>query len=100
MRISLTLTAALLAIAASAHSASAQRTSGGGTIGCDPGLPTFAVQATSCRIFFKEALYGPGANPYASAWGGSSARTVAHGDSRTSRKSRQKKRAPAGTSAN
>ena len=67
MRIALTLAAAMLALATSAHSASAQR-SGGGTIGCDPGLPTFAVQATSCRIFFQESLYGPAANPYAAPW--------------------------------
>ena len=61
MRIALTLSAAMLALATSAPSASAQR-SGGGTIGCDPGLPTFAVQASSCRIFFQESLYGPAAN--------------------------------------
>jgi len=67
MRIALTLSAAMIALATSAHSASAQR-SGGGTIGCDPGLPTFAVQATSCRIFFQESLYGPAANPYAAPW--------------------------------
>ncbi len=67
MRIALTLAAAMLALATSAHSASAQR-SGGGTIGCDPGLPTFAVQASSCRIFFQESLYGPAANPYAAPW--------------------------------
>ena len=67
MRIALTLAAAMLALATSAPSASAQR-SGGGTIGCDPGLPTFAVQASSCRIFFQESLYGPAANPYAAPW--------------------------------
>lgn len=69
MRIATTLTAAMLALAASAHSASAQRSSGGGTIGCDPGAPTFGVQATNCRIFFQESLYGPAANPYAAPWG-------------------------------
>ena len=69
MRIAMTLTAAMLALAASAHSASAQRSSGGGTIGCDPGAPTFGVQATNCRIFFQESLYGPAANPYAAPWG-------------------------------
>ena len=68
MRIAMTLAAAMLALATSAPSASAQR-SGGGTIGCDPGLPTQAVQATSCRIFHQEALYGPAANPYAAPWG-------------------------------
>jgi hypothetical protein len=68
MRIAMTFAAAMLALATSAPPASAQR-SGGGTIGCDPGLPTFAVQATSCRIFFQEALYGPAANPYAAPWG-------------------------------
>ena len=70
MRIAMTVTAATLALATFAHPALAQRAGGGGgTIGCDPGLPTFAVQATSCRIFFQESLYGPAANPYASAWG-------------------------------
>jgi hypothetical protein len=72
MKSAMTLTAAVFALAISASSASAQRT-GGGTIGCDPGLPTFQVSATNCRLFFKEALYGPAANPYASGW--------AHGDS-------------------
>jgi hypothetical protein len=62
------LAAAVLALASSAPSASAQR-SGGGTIGCDPGLPTHQVSATSCRIFFQESLYGPAANPYAAPWG-------------------------------
>ena len=68
MRIAMTLTAAMLALAASAHSASAQR-AGGGTIGCDPGLPLATTSATQCRLFFKEALYGPAANPYAAPWG-------------------------------
>src|SRR5262245_36861214 len=67
MKCTMTLTAALLALAASAHSASAQRSSGG-TIGCDPGLPSHQVSATQCRLFHKEALYGPSANPYAAAW--------------------------------
>jgi hypothetical protein len=68
MRIAMTLTAAMLTLATSIHSASAQR-SGGGTIGCDPSLPTFQVSATNCRIFFQESLYGPSANPYAAPWG-------------------------------
>ena len=69
MKYTMTLTAALLALAASAHSASAQRSSGGGgTIGCDPGLPSHQVSATQCRLFHKEVLYGPSANPYAAAW--------------------------------
>jgi hypothetical protein len=68
MRIAMTLAAAMLALATSVPSASAQR-SGGGTIGCDPGAPTFGVQATNCRIFFQESLYGPAANPYAAPWG-------------------------------
>jgi hypothetical protein len=68
MRIAMTLAAAMLALASSAPSASAQR-SGGGTIGCDPGLPTHQVSATSCRIFFQESLYGPAANPYVAFWG-------------------------------
>jgi hypothetical protein len=68
MRIALTLTVAMLALATLTHSASAQR-SGGGTIGCDPGVPEFQVTATNCRIFFKESLYGPAANPYAAPWG-------------------------------
>ena len=69
MRIAMALTAAMLALAASAHSASAQRASGGGgTIGCDPGLPTALTSATQCRTFFKEELYGPCANPYAAPW--------------------------------
>jgi hypothetical protein len=68
MRSAITLTTAMLALAISAHSASAQRTGGGGTIGCDPSLPSFQVSATNCRIFHKEALYGPAANPYAEGW--------------------------------
>ena len=70
MRHAITLTAALLALAVSAHSASAQRSGGGGgTIGCDPSNPTNgSVKATDCRIFHKEALYGPSANPYAAGW--------------------------------
>jgi len=67
MRIAMTLTVAAFALAISAHSASAQRT-GGGTIGCDPGLPTAMTSATQCRTFFKEELYGPCANPYAASW--------------------------------
>ena len=63
----MTLAAAALALAVSTHSASAQRSSGG-TIGCDPGLPSHQVSATQCRLFHKEALYGPSANPYAAAW--------------------------------
>ena len=74
MRIATTLTAAMLALAISAHSAAAQRASGGGggggTIGCDPGLPTANTSATQCRSFFKEDLYGPAANPYAAPWHG------------------------------
>jgi len=62
MRIAMTLTGAMLALGISAHSASAQR-AGGGTVGCDPGVPSFQVTATNCRIFFKEDLYGPAANP-------------------------------------
>ena len=69
MRIAMTLAAAMLALATSAPSASAQISSGGGTIGCDPGLPTHQVSATNCRIFFQESLYGPAANPYAAPWG-------------------------------
>ena len=69
MRIAMTLAAAMLALATSAPSASAQRSNGGGTIGCDPGAPTFGVQATNCRIFFQESLYGPAANPYVASWG-------------------------------
>jgi hypothetical protein len=66
----MTLAAAMLALATSAPSASAQFSGGGGgTIGCDPGAPTFGVQATNCRIFFQESLYGPAANPYAAPWG-------------------------------
>jgi len=68
MRNAMMLTVVTLALASSVHSASAQR-SGGGTIGCDPSVPTFAVQATNCRLFHKEALYGPAANPYAAPWG-------------------------------
>ena len=68
MRIAMTLAAAMLALATSTHSASAQISSGG-TIGCDPGLPTHQVSATNCRIFFQESLYGPAANPYAAPWG-------------------------------
>jgi len=69
MRTAITLTAAL-AFAFSVHSASAQRSSGGGgTIGCDPGNPTLgSVKATDCSVFHKEALYGPSANPYAAGW--------------------------------
>ena len=76
MKVATTLTAAMLALAISAHSAAAQRASGGGggggggTIGCDPGLPTANTSATQCRSFFKEALYGPTANPYAAPWHG------------------------------
>jgi hypothetical protein len=69
MRIAMTLAAAMLALATSTPSASAQRSSGGGTIGCDPGAPTHQVSATSCRIFFQESLYGPAANPYVASWG-------------------------------
>jgi hypothetical protein len=95
MRIALTLAAATLALATSAPSASAQR-SGGGTIGCDPGLPSFQVSATNCRIFFQESLYGPAANPYAAPWGSGYAaapivrhRTVVHRQKiRSTRKSR------------
>ena len=77
MRIAMALTAAMLALAASAHSASAQRASGGGgTIGCDPGLPTALTSATQCRTFFKEELYGPCANPYAAPWQSCAARPV------------------------
>ena len=70
MRSAMTLTAAALALAISTPSASAQRSSGGGggTIGCDPSIPSFQVTATNCRLFHKEALYGPAANPYASGW--------------------------------
>jgi hypothetical protein len=68
MRIAMTLAAAMLALASSAPSASAQRSSGG-TIGCDPGAPSFGVAATNCRIFFQESLYGPAANPYKAFWG-------------------------------
>jgi hypothetical protein len=69
MRIAMTLTAAVFVLAISAHSASAQRESGGGgTIGCDPGLPLATTSATQCRLFFKEELYGPCANPYAASW--------------------------------
>lgn len=67
MKTATTLTAAALALVLSAPSAFAQRT-GGGTIGCDPGLPTHQVSATQCRLFHKEALYGPSANPYAAYW--------------------------------
>jgi hypothetical protein len=77
MRIALTLAAAMLALATSTHSASAQRSSGG-TIGCDPGLPTHQVSATSCRIFFQESLYGPAANPYNAPWGYAAAPVVRH----------------------
>jgi hypothetical protein len=70
MRIAMALTAAVFALATSTHLASAQISGGGGgTIGCDPGAPTFGVQATNCRIFFQESLYGPAANPYAAPWG-------------------------------
>jgi hypothetical protein len=69
MRIAMTLAAAMLALATTAPSASAQRSSGGGTIGCDPGAPTHQVSATACRIFFQESLYGPAANPYVASWG-------------------------------
>lgn len=69
MKTATTLIAAALALAVSAPSAFAQRSSGGGgTIGCDPSVPSFQVTATNCRIFHKEALYGPSANPYAAAW--------------------------------
>jgi hypothetical protein len=85
MRIAMTFAAAMLALATSAYSAAAQRASGGGTIGCDPGAPSFGVQATNCRIFFQESLYGPAANPYAAPWGSGYAaapvvrrRTVVH----------------------
>jgi len=73
MRIATILTAAMLALAISAHPAAAQSASGGGgggTIGCDPGLPTANTSATQCRSFFKEDLYGPAANPYAAPWHG------------------------------
>jgi hypothetical protein len=68
MKSAMTLTTAMLALAISANSASAQRSSGGGTIGCDPSLPSFQVTATNCRLFHKEVLYGPAANPYAEGW--------------------------------
>ena len=69
MKIAMTLTAATFALAVSAFSAQAQlHSGGGGTIGCDPSVPTWQVTATNCRIYHKEALYGPRANPYAAAW--------------------------------
>lgn len=67
MKSTILLTAAALALAVSSQAASAQF-GGGGTIGCDPAAPSHLVSATNCRIFFKEALYGPSANPYASSW--------------------------------
>lgn len=68
MKNALTLATAVFVLALSAHSASAQRSGGGGgTIGCDPSNAG-SVRATNCSVFFKEALYGPSANPYASAW--------------------------------
>ena len=103
MRIAMTLAAAMLALATSALSASAQRNSGGGggTVGCDPGAPSFGVQATNCRIFFQESLYGPAANPYAAPWGDGYAaapvvrrRTVVHRHKTPTRKSRASDRAP------
>jgi hypothetical protein len=69
MRIALALTAAVFSLAVSAHSASAQFSGGGGgTVGCDPGLPMAMTSATQCRLFFKEELYGPCANPYNASW--------------------------------
>lgn len=70
MKKAMILTAAAFALAFSAHSASAQVSGGGGgTIGCDPSLPvTGSARASDCRLYHKEALYGPSANPYAAAW--------------------------------
>jgi hypothetical protein len=91
MRIAMTLTAAVLALAASANVAAAQRESGGGgTIGCDPGLPTALTSATQCRTFFKEELYGPCANPYAAPWQDCAAAPVVRRHKATKHRSNRK----------
>lgn len=102
MKNALTLAAAVFVLALSAHSASAQRSGGGGgTIGCDPSNAG-SVRATNCSVFFKEALYGPSANPYASAWdNGHAAKPVVKRKKVTTSKTRKTSKSSAsGSTAN